>query len=757
MTKSDDWTPKSLRKLSAKDLARVTAELLDKRALMRRENQILYYRPASDIGAKLHTSTAHTIGMGGGNRSGKTEGCLVEAIALATGVFPFEFQAEFREKFKGPLNVRLCIESLTTVLHPIILPKLMWWRWTGIDQPGGERGHYGWVPRMCLKNGEWDKSWSEKLRTLTMLCRDPDDPERVLGESQLQIMCLRGDQRVRMADGTWREISGIRVDDLLRHPGGGSTRVTETFEYENVPLLSIRCRGGHEITATDNHLHPLVTGELKRSDNLRVGDVIRVNRDIDMACRKSMADWELGWCAIAIGDGCLRRRDFGFTATPGGRVLEDLPPLPPDTRLVQMPSAPKEWRIWRTGARRDNPLVVRLKGWNLWGCKSGDKFVPEEVFRQCWKGRGFFLRHLWNTDGTINKKGRQARYVSISRTLAFDVKYLLWGLGIRASTGETVGRCGFTGKMVRSFHTVVSGGSFDRFMAMLDGEKTEGVPTKKYGTPGQILSIATARRDKVFCLTVDAPDHLFIVDGLATHNSYDQDPSDYASGTFDIVIHDEPPPFAIWRENQARVLDVNGRLLLALTWPDDPSIPIDWIYDEVYEPGQPGPLKDPGIDWFELQTLDNRHIDAKIILDKTKGWSEETKKVRLKGQPLRFSNRIHPLFTDIEQTWCFTCGKNCIPDEKFCGCERQSVDLTPYVHVEDFEIGESWPCIFLLDPHPRKPHMFLWVAIDPSDDYHVVYEGELEGDAVDLKIYVDGPFCRCGQCGWYDLEEKENG
>ena len=407
MTDLDTLTPENLQGLSSDDLASVTAQLLEKRAVVRRENQILYYQSASGMAARLHTSSAHTIGMGGGNRSSKTESCLVEAVACATGVFPFEFQSEFRQKFKGPLNLRVCIESLTTVLHPIMLPKLMWWRWTGIDQPGGLRGHYGWVPRMCLKGGEWDKSWSEKLRTLTFFCRDPDDPERILGESQMQFM------------------------------------------------------------------------------------------------------------------------------------------------------------------------------------------------------------------------------------------------------------------------------------------------------------------------------------------SYDQDPTDYASGTFDIVIHDEPPPFAIWRENQARVLDVAGRLLLAMTWPDDPSIPIDWIYDEVYEKGQPGPLKDPGIDWLELQTLDNRHIDAKIILDKTKSWSEETKKVRLHGQPLRFSNRIHPLFTDIEQTWCFTCGKNCMPDEKLCGCERQSTDLTPYVHIEDFEVGDSWPCVFLLDPHPRKPHMFLWVAIDPSDDYHVVCEGELEGDAVDLKIYVD--------------------
>jgi hypothetical protein len=407
MTDLSTLTPEGLSALSSEDLARLTGNLLEQRATIRQESQILYYEPASDLARQVHLSTAHTIGIGGGNRSSKTETALVEAVACATGVFPLDFQAEFREKFKGPLNVRVCIESLTTVLHPIMLPKLMWWRWTGIDQPGGLRGHYGWVPRMCLKQGSWDKSWSEKLRTLTFFCRDPDDPDRILGESQIQFL------------------------------------------------------------------------------------------------------------------------------------------------------------------------------------------------------------------------------------------------------------------------------------------------------------------------------------------SYDQDPTDYASGTFDIVIHDEPPPFSIWRENQARVLDVAGRIFLSMTWPDDAAIPVDWIYDEVYELGQPGPMKDPGIDWFELQTLDNVHIDAKAILDKTKSWTEETKKVRLKGQPLRFSNRIHPLFTDFAQWWCFTCGKNCMPDEGVCGCERKSVEIAEYQHIEEFDIGQSWPVVFLLDPHPRKPHMCLWVAVDPSDDYWVVQEGALEGDAVDLKAYVD--------------------
>jgi hypothetical protein len=399
-------TGDGLGDISADQLRDMGAEFLDQQAAVRRENQIRYYQAASPAAEQVHFSTASIIGVGGGNRASKTETCLVESIALATGVFPRVYDAVFREKFRGPINVRICIESLTTVLHPTLLPKLMWWRWSGIDQPGGLRGHWGWVPRACLKDGSWDKSWSEKLRILTVLCRDPDDPERVLGESQIQIL------------------------------------------------------------------------------------------------------------------------------------------------------------------------------------------------------------------------------------------------------------------------------------------------------------------------------------------SYDQDATDYASGTFHIVHMDEPPPYAIWRENAARVLDVAGRTLLSMTWPDDPSISVDWIYDEVYERGLPGPLKDREVDWIELNTLENQFLDPTAVLARTRGWSEESIKVKIEGQPLRFSHRVHPLFTDVEHTWCFLCRRSCVPQDGYCSCERKSVDIQDYVHVEDFEVGQNWPVVFVIDPHPRKPHMMLWVAVDPSDDYHIIQEGEVEGDAPDVKVFV---------------------
>ena len=400
-----DIDPADLTKLTDDQLKDAVSRIVQLQESDRQDTAILYYRPVSDRAKRIHLSNARVIAVGGGNGSSKTETCLAHLVALATGVIPEndpEISAALKAQFRGPVAVRIVVESLTTVLHPIILKKLQWWHWTGVGEPGGEKGHWGWVPKTSLVGGSWDKSWSEKLRILTVVCRDPEQPERVLGQSTFQFM------------------------------------------------------------------------------------------------------------------------------------------------------------------------------------------------------------------------------------------------------------------------------------------------------------------------------------------SHDQDASDFASGDFHHVMHDEPPTLPIWRENEARTMRINGRMWLAMTWPDDPSIPVDWIFDEVYERGC-GPNKRDDVDWFDLHTIDNMHLNQDAIAAQMAKWSVEMQKVRIYGQPIRFSNRVHPLFTDLHDTWCFTCNKTCVPAGDTCNCERQSEKIVPFCHVTEFDAQPNWPVVMIIDPHPRKPHMMIWVAVDPADDYHVIAEAECTGDAVDVR------------------------
>ena len=381
----------------------------------RRQNAILYYQSVSPKMQAVHDSRCKVVGIGGGNGSGKSDGALAELVMRATGVFPYSQRHLIKQKFRGPIQARLVVESLTTTLEPIILPKLMYWRWSGVDSPGGERGHWGWIPKTCLIDGQWEKSWSAKLRMLRLICRDPENSDKVLGESTIQCCSL------------------------------------------------------------------------------------------------------------------------------------------------------------------------------------------------------------------------------------------------------------------------------------------------------------------------------------------DQDSTDFASGEFHFILHDEPPSLAIWRENEARTMRVDGQMYLAMTWPDDPSINVDWLYDEVYEPGRRG---DPNIAWFELWTTENKNLKQEAVAAQAEKWSNEIAGVRIYGRPIRFSNRIHPEFTDHPKTWCFRCDKSIIPVPNTelvpgainarevcpnCGSER----IVSYCHVQEFDTAHSWPTVFLLDPHPRKPHMMMWVQVSPSDDWFQVAEGKCAGDCTDVRKYAD--------------------
>lgn len=234
------------------------------------------------------------------------------------------------------------------------------------------------------------------------------------------------------------------------------------------------------------------------------------------------------------------------------------------------------------------------------------------------------------------------------------------------------------------------------------------------------------------------PDDPRIIMGESTFQfmAINQDPSDFASGNFHHCLHDELCTHAQWREDDARVMGVGGRMYLAMTWPDDPAIPVDWAYDELYEVGRAGPNKDPHVDWFELSSFENMNILQDEVALKSERWSDEVKRTRLLGQPIRFSNRVHPLFTDLYQHWCTECAKQAYMNEggtcSTCGNES----IVAYNHVIDFPTN-AWPVIYLLDPHPRKPHMMLWAMIDPNDDIWVIAEALVDGEPDEVRAKVD--------------------
>ncbi len=139
---------------------------------LRQKQALWFYEPVSESAKKVHLSTKKVVALFGGNGSSKSETMIVDMLIRMTGIIPISLRDEYpREKMRGPVQHRLVVESLTTTMHTIILRKMQWWQWTGLDSPGGKRGHWGWIPQTSLIGGSWEKSWSEKLRLLRLLCQ----------------------------------------------------------------------------------------------------------------------------------------------------------------------------------------------------------------------------------------------------------------------------------------------------------------------------------------------------------------------------------------------------------------------------------------------------------------------------------------------------------------------------------------------------------------------------------------------------------
>lgn len=91
--------------------------------------------------------------ISGGNRAGKTDAIVVEAIRWASGVHPKRFTENITRPMKwgyGPLNLRFVAVDVSKGVEQILLPKFK-----------------RWMSRSMMVGGSWNKSWNSKDMILT--------------------------------------------------------------------------------------------------------------------------------------------------------------------------------------------------------------------------------------------------------------------------------------------------------------------------------------------------------------------------------------------------------------------------------------------------------------------------------------------------------------------------------------------------------------------------------------------------------------
>jgi replicative DNA helicase len=220
--------------------------------------------------------------------------------------------------------------------------------------------------------------------------------------------------------------------------------MTNVFPSGHKEVFRLRLASGREVEATGNHPFMTLDGWTPLEE-LTVGDRLAVPRRVpEPVDTKRMAESEVILLAHMIGDGSRVKRQpiryasvdeanlaavtvsaayFGVTA-----VRDEYPAARVTTLRLPAP--------YQLTHGRRNPIAAWLDKLGLFGLRSHEKFVPEQVFALPTDQVALFLRHLWATDGSVRWDatfgGARIYYASTSRQLVDDVAALLLRVGILA-------------------------------------------------------------------------------------------------------------------------------------------------------------------------------------------------------------------------------------------------------------------------------------------------------------------------------------
>jgi transcriptional regulator with XRE-family HTH domain len=214
-----------------------------------------------------------------------------------------------------------------------------------------------------------------------------------------------------------------------------------------------------------------------------------------------------------LGDGGFSTSMLRFTSADSELIEKVRVLLPPGVALQKVANTLYDWYIVSQPRRTQNPVVAALHKLGLMGHRAEGKFIPHAYKFASVEDRLAILQGLLDTDGSIGADGCALEYTTVSATLAEDVAFLIRSLGGRTRIRQKATASQLAYRMHISLPEGIAPFSLRR--------KAERYALHtRYNPYRAITTVEPAGEAEMVCISVDAPDGLFVVDGfVVTHNT----------------------------------------------------------------------------------------------------------------------------------------------------------------------------------------------------------------------------------------------
>lgn len=457
--------------------------------------------------------------------------------------------------------------------------------------------------------------------------------------------CLRWDQPVLMADGTYKKISEVRESEttaVRSHFGRAgvidkSGRVQVAAMTGRKRLINVTLRGGREIICSPDHkffdgLRWVEASKLKKGGTLPYYGTPEPQNPKPL----EFSPWLLGFM---IGDGHLGHREVSIScANPGilARVHREVSSIGvyrlrhwagTGTYTISQP------RDASVQGYEKGALLRWLRELGLWETRSRTKFVPDAVFRAPNEQVAEFLSGLFAADGSITRKPTISLSTS-SYELAIGVQRLLDRFAIKSAVWRV--------QPTDSWRVVTMGkGPTAQFLdriewcKYLDKAETlrKTLATQPVSTPHRIKSISVVDEDETFDICVEGH-HCYTTQGVVVHNSCDSERKKFQGAEKNWIHFDEEPPKPIYEECVIRVGQTRLKTFFTCTLlpPEGQQGGVSWMFDDFIQPFQEGARDD--IMLYGASIYDNPHLAREAIdaLESIYPEGSTQRRIRLGGE-----------------------------------------------------------------------------------------------------------------------------